>query len=463
MPQYNILTNLYQYHRHIILGTSITAVAFMIYLMLASEGTHTHDEIGHYLVSRDAWLYPDLIFNIWGRFLHTLAYMIPALGGLTGVRLFSFLMAIITVLITTIIARELNYRYWYLVPFTLFYQPWFTELSFLGITQVPFMVIMVTAAWYFIHDKHKAVSLLVGLLSLVRHEGIALAGILGLFYVYHKRYKALIFIALPYIVYNSLSWIFTGNIPLLIFFEPVPNTVYGSGSWYHFLIRLPHPQAVGIPMCLLAILGLPHIFRSKDLSLITIWYAVYFLLHTTLYSFGLFASGGYKFFLLPMAPLFAIFCVLGVRQIYISLEHRFSKYMVNIIVISIFGVCLVWNLIFVSPHQLSDKDLAVKEAVEWVKKKKLEDRFIASTDVYFYHWLPMKIHPETLWEAFPDLQEMPEGAIVVWGGAFSEHRGLDRAYMESHSDDWKKRAVFGDNLTIIYEKIGASDLNHKNK
>ena len=36
------------------------------------------DEIGHFVVARDAWSHPELILNVWGRAGTTLAFMLPA-------------------------------------------------------------------------------------------------------------------------------------------------------------------------------------------------------------------------------------------------------------------------------------------------------------------------------------------------------------------------------------------------
>jgi len=72
----------------------------MIKLLFASDGTALQDEIGHYIISRDAIANPELILDLWGRTLHTILYILPAQFGLDGARLASVGLAALTVIVS---------------------------------------------------------------------------------------------------------------------------------------------------------------------------------------------------------------------------------------------------------------------------------------------------------------------------------------------------------------------------
>lgn len=436
---------------YVLTGSVIAGLVFMVYMMIASVGTPFHDEIGHFLISRDAWVLPELIFDVWGRTVHTLLYMVPALFGLTGVRLFSLLLALLTVYITTDLAKLLGIKYWYFIPFYLFFQPWFARIHFLAITEVPFSIIMVAAIWLYLKDRRNLATFLVGLLPLIRYEGIALVVLWVAFLLYRRHWAACLWVVIPSLVYNIADFVLYGEIPFAVFLDPEPNNIYGSGPWYHFLIRLPHPQAVGIPMILLAAAGLRRLFQSTRLLVIAGWYVSYLILHSVIFALGLFASGGYKFFLLPMAPAFATLATLGLQESTQWLKKYVNRKNIRYAVGLICGICIAWTLFFVQPHPYRLDDIAVQKASNWIQRHNLADRYLASTNVYFYYFLPMRIDAETLWEEFPPLDEMPAGSIVVWDGYYSDRWGLDKSYMMAQ-DNWKLQASYHDGFCLIFEK-----------
>ena len=433
----------------------VAGLAYMLWLFFNSPGTHTHDEIGHYLISRDAWIAPELIFNTWGRTVHTLLYMIPAAFGLIETRLLSVILSGITALITLDVARKLTLPYWYLTPLLLLFQPWFAELSFLTITQVPFSLLMIGTVWLGLKDRLIAASIAAGLLPMVRHEGIALLGLWCLYLAYHKQWRALLAALIPYVLYNLSSYWFTGTLPLTLFFDSTPNEIYGSGAIYHYLIRLPHPEAVGIPLSILAFIGLKQIIGKSTLLCIACWYGSYFLLHTVIYYFGLFASGGYKFFLLPMAPAFACLAALGLKEVDLLLR-RFRcitpvSFYGPVVKIGLLITCVGWTLYFTSPHPLSESDIAVKNATKWIEAHKKPGEPVFSNHVYYYHFLPANIDANMLWEEIPRLSNQPAGTTIMWDSIYSPMWGLQLDKLENNSS-WKKIKTYGQNAVILFEK-----------
>lgn len=450
-----------KYELYIIWLTFAIGFLSMLFLTIMSEGTHIHDEIGHFLISRDALFSPKHIFDTWGRTFNTLLYILPSQFGLIGARLFSLTLAIFTVFLTLKVSRMLDLKQAFLVPLFLIMQPWFSNLSYLCITEIPFSLLMILAVYLFLRKNNVAASIIVGLLPLIRHEGIALAGLWVLYMLYKKDWRSVIISFLPLFLYNIILHLFEGNWPIAMFFNTTPNNIYGSGPWYHFLIRLPHPKAAGIPIMFLAIFSIIPIIKSKiKMKLIFIWYLSYFALHTIIFRYGLFASGGYILFLLPLAPAIAIASVIGLNRIITFYNQYFNTPLkagisfVNEKSISLLicTICILFALLNIKPHKLSPEDRAMQEAVEWIRKKDLSKNNLISTNVYFYHFLPFRVPTVTLWEKFPPLDSLQAGTVVVWDNIYSNRWGIHYDKLNSNPKEWRFLKAFGDSSVIVFYK-----------
>ncbi len=449
----------------ILIFTFIIGTIWMIVLLFQSDGTALHDEIGHYLLSRDAIKEPMHIFDLWGRTVNTLIYILPAQFGLGLARLTSLFFALLTVFFVFKVSVHFRLRYAYLVPILLWAQPWFPDLSYMCITQVPFSLIMILGTYLFLKNKHTYAALIIGLLPLIRHEGIALVGLVTLYMLYKRNWVAAISTTLPLFLFNGIYFILQGTIPFMLYFDAQPNTLYGSGTWYHFLIRLPHPRAVGIPISLITICSLFALIKQhKKLSLlfpILFWYGSYLVLHVAIFRFGLFASGGYKMFLLPLAPMIAILAVLGVERITefildktaykTNLSNTFLSR--NTLIPLLVGGCALFAFLQAKPYHLSNEEVAIKQAVQWIKKNRIDISSIVATHVYFYHMYPKKVPPKTLWEKYPPLPDLPLGTIVIWDNKYSDKWQIPLEYFLSHPQQWKELQSFEGGLAKIFKRI----------
>jgi len=425
----------------------------MIFLLLKSEGTPLHDEIGHYLISRDVFHAPQHILDTWGRTLNTLLYCIPAQSGLNAARFLSLLLAFITALLTIKVSEMLGIKNAATVTILLFFQPWFMDLSYLCITEVPFSLLMVLGVYLFLKNRFFTASIIIGLLPLIRHEGIVLTGLWALYAWRKKEWRSIAGTFIPLILYNFIYYWIDGAWPFAMYFEAKPNLVYGRGTWYHFLIRLPHPRAAGIPIMVIAACSIIPVFRSAlKTKLILAWYFSYFLLHTVIFRFGLFASGGYKLFLLPLAPAIAIAATLGLHWMTDTIKSGFSLKSGNSIYRAVCVACIIFALIFVRPYALDNEGMAIKNAIEWIRKQGLEKNGIISTHVYFYHLFPKKVPPKTIWEKFPTLSTMPAGTLFLWDNHYSDEWGFKYSDFISNITTWELLQEFEKKTVVIFRK-----------
>lgn len=96
---------------------------------------------------------------------------------------------------------------------------------------------------------------------------------------------------IPIIIYNAVSYLTIGSLPVSVYFTPKPTDFYGSGGWLHY--GMPLLNGLGKPVALLAILGIPSMLRSPRATLFLAWNLVYVVMHVVIFRFGLFASAGF--------------------------------------------------------------------------------------------------------------------------------------------------------------------------
>jgi hypothetical protein len=435
----------------------IAGCIWVLLLCIKSPGTPVQDEIGHYLISKYAWQYPGLILDTWGRPVNTLIYMLPAMGDLLIARLYSILLACLTVLLTTKVAKKMGMHQLFWIPLFLWFQPWFGDLSYTVITEVPFSLCLLLGIYLWITEKYELSGLMFGLLPLIRHEGIALLGLWCLYAILSRRWRALIISILPYVLYNVVYFFVFHNLAINIFINPKPSDFYGQGSWFHFVRPLLY--SVGYPITFLAAFS---IFSFRNLgkrALIFIVFLAYFLVHTVIYRFGLFESGGYTFFLLPLAPGIAIAAGLGaewgINQGKKLLEITVDKRIMNLLLAIIFIVIIFFvgrRGLATVPRPMDAEQKATQQAATWLQAEGISSENVISTHVWFYYYYHLPLNDGRLWTRPPDLMGLPKGTIVVWDKHYSDRWQLLFSALANPSKNWRQLAEFSDNTVVIFQK-----------
>jgi hypothetical protein len=277
----------------------------------------------------------------------------------------------------------------------------------------------------------------------------------------------------PLALYNAVYFAFFGRLASGNLFDAVPTTEYGSGSWFHFAPLLA--AGVGGAVLVLALLGLPSAARQRDDSRRAPWgyrllfltpYALYYLVHTVLYHFGLFASGGYGVFLLPMAPAAAVMAALGGEWAYggikSGLNRRLSARTAQRV--ALIPAALVLGLIVsgglsATPALLDPLHAAQQQAAGWVKAQLAPlsiEPPVAGAHIAF--WLAFRPHwPTSSQPWWFDPAALPPGSLLVWDSKYSPGRGMTPESLAASG--WREVERFGDveagSAAIIYEREGA--------
>ena len=446
-------------------------IGWLLVMLARSPGVLLDDEITHALISINAWRYPEALLDVWGRPGNTIAYMLPALlGGLEGRRLFAIGLCALTAVLAVGLSRRFSVKAGWLVVLCFFFQPWIAEVGFQSVTQLPFSLALAAGVLAWMTGRWGLAGLCFGLLPLIRHEGIALAGAWVLFALVRRQWVSALLAVLPLGLYNAAFYLLFGRLASGNLIDAVPTTEYGSGSWLHFVPLLA--AGVGIPVLVLALTGLLLATRQRDETRRAPWgwsllylapYALYFLVHTLLFHFGLFASGGYGVFLLPLAPAAAVLAARGgewaFAGIRIVLNQRLPAQAARWSALALAAVALVLIAgagLNAAPTPLDPLHAAQQQAALWVQG--YVDTLsikpsVAGTHVAF--WLafrPVWLTYDQPW--WLDETVLPRGGLLVWDSKYGPTRGISPDSLTR--DGWREMARFGDvdegSAAIVYRR-----------
>jgi hypothetical protein len=440
-----------------------------IYLLWHSPGALTQDEIGHFVIARDAWHFPSLILNNWGRTGNTLVYMVPVLFGLTATRVAATLIAAVTVLFATKLAKKLGAEYYFAVPIVVWFQLWFCDFSHSAITEIPFSLLLVLCAYFFVSNEFMAVSIAAGLLPIVRTEGLALAAVWAAFCIWKKNWGAAVVALVPIVLFNVVSRLVFGASELGLFTNthPIGNLqmqLFGVGSWsYYPKVLLKH---VGLPVMLLAVYALAAILKRSSRLLVFGFYGLYMAIHMVIYHFGLYGAGGDVRYLFPIAPAVGVAAVFGLEYIVAACQaagpHVFGsdqKWLIPAVVAAVLAFVLADGFRY-TVRPLDAEAIDAKITTDWIRQNNLTDHRILSTHVYVYYYLPLRVPLKPyLWQD-PDIADAQAGTVAVWDSHYSEITGLPAASL-SPANGWELLRQFDYSSTgnpdqkarfIVFEK-----------
>jgi hypothetical protein len=279
----------------------------MITITFSFQGTGDEgDSIYHYLYARYAPIHPDNFFNHWAKPLYVLLMCPFAQFGFIGAKIFNALLSCVSVWFTYLIARSMNYKWSLMVfPLALFFRL-FMVFTFSGLTEPMSNAILAIAIYLAVKGKYYYAAIIISFLPFIRSEGLFMCGVFGLYLLWLRQWRAIPLLLLGHIVYSiagypyyhQLLWVFT-QIPYA-----TTTQHYGHGTWTYFAEQMP--AITGIVGAVLLTLGCvvtlyisANLVIKKDIKNIPInalflvaMFLVFFLMHTTFWALGIFASFG---------------------------------------------------------------------------------------------------------------------------------------------------------------------------
>ena len=211
----------------------------------------------HYLLARYVPQHPQNLLDHWGKPLFTLLASPFAQLGFTGAKIYNCLVGVLSAWFTYKTAERLGMKTALASIILLLFAP----MYFLGLnsslTEFTFSLVLIAGFYYITADRFYVAAIILSFLPFARTEGFILLPIIGLYFIWQKKYIQLLFLGLGLVVYSTIGafyhyhdffWVFTQN--------PYAgkNGVYGhSDNFWHFAAG--YRDIIGEPQKWLFIIG----------------------------------------------------------------------------------------------------------------------------------------------------------------------------------------------------------------
>lgn len=351
------------------IALALTGCFLAIFFLIAflKDGTgDSGDSIEHYLISRFAFLHPELFLHHWGKPVFTLLSSPFSQFGFTGIKIFNCLVAALTGYFVIKTAFRLRILYCYPPPdplpadregeqvsgnlpppfskggghggwvhlsnlaiVFLFFAPVYFKYIFSGMTEHLLGLALILSVFLMVKKQVTLSALIVSFMPFMRSEGLIIAGVFALYLMVKKQYRHLPLLLAGHVVYGIAGYFYYHDV--LWVFNRIPylnlDSWYGEGHWPDFIFKLYY--VMGLPLFGIFILGLVRmavkLFKKKfiqsqpyfeeELILVYGSFLAFFLGHTVFWALGIFNSMGLGRVLNSVIPLTALIGMRGLEWI----------------------------------------------------------------------------------------------------------------------------------------------------
>lgn len=425
-----------------------TAILFLL-IAIFSEGTYdSGDGIQHYLISRYSWKHPELFLHHWGKPFFILISSPFSQFGLFGANIFNILCAAASSFFCYKIAKHLGFGLPVFVVPLLCFAPVYFGVIQSGLTETFFGFILIFCIYLILDGKFFGASVLVSFLPFVRSEGNLILPLFFVLMVYRKKFRAIPFLGLGTLFYSVAGYFYFGDFLWLIHQNPYRGAaeIYGSGEWYHFLLRSVFVW--GLPILILLAAGIFYFFRqlkffqknntlpdkpvpvigTEETLLIFGSFAVYFIAHTVFWWQGIFGSLGLIRVLAGVMPVTALISLRGLNLILPFFRKKMKEQVfILLLFLSVFFMAFAHNM---NLFQMNREDVVVKKATDWLKTS---GHYESQKIFYMHPYVTLAFgfdrYDRTtngeLWGLDKNNYEkdIPSKSIIIWDAHFGPNEG----------------------------------------
>lgn len=458
----------------------------LVFLFLQSRGLEGGmDSWMHYLVSRYAFTYPELLLDQWNKPVFTWLSAPVCLGGIRALVWFNILCTGLAGLFTALSLEKNNPHAWLAVPFCIL-SPVLFGNTISGLTEPLNALLLSIVFWLWSAGHAKSSVSLASFLPFVRTEGFVICMALALFLIIKRQYRHLPFLITGSLVMNLAGFAITGA-PFWIIsenpywkFEQQGVFDPGSGSILHF-VRQGRAMFGLLPEMLLmaaVVFWLWDVYgkrKTDDMFLLALLvFLAYFGAHSSIYYLGILGSHGLTRVMAVVAPCVAIMCLSAInRLIDLTPKSPFRPVLYVLLLLPVWWSAYGEND-YAKPYRFSNptvkEDKALRNftlAGEWIQANGLMDRVLVHQSPYFnVRFDKDPYNPQSsyyCWSIDQQNDWTPRGALVIWDGFSAVREGNLRlewlrqnpAYREIHRiEGFEKPENNPDMYAIrIFEKI----------
>lgn len=306
----------------------------LLFIGLSTDTTGDNgDSVMHYLFSHYAFDYPQHFLDHWAKPFFVLLSAPFAAFGFKGMILFNVLCVSFTGLLSYYVAKHLQLKHAWLVFPLLMGAPLFFKLTFSGLTEYLFGLMLILGIYLAQKNKPAIAMIIISLLPMVRSEGLIVVGVFGLYCLIKKHYKLIPLLLTGQVVYTLIGAVYYQDLLWIINKIPYANmdSPYGQGELLDFVFRLMY--VVEKPLMLLFLIGTIswtyELFSKKNFVekadkyiLVAGSFVALFGAHTIFWWQGIFNSMGLARVLIVVVPIVIIVAIHAIEQLTNVLSSR---------------------------------------------------------------------------------------------------------------------------------------------
>ncbi|NNJ55989.1 MAG: hypothetical protein HKP14_07645 [Bacteroidia bacterium] len=445
----------------------IAIILVDLILVFINQSTHDNgDSILHYLQAHQAFNTPELFVEMWAKPVFVLLASPLASLGWWGMKLFNSICVIGSAFFTYKLFKHYNFEKWWAV-FLCFFAYSFFLIQSSGLTEPLFALFLIAIIYYEINDQTKLALVLLSFLPFVRAEGWIVAVIIVTYLFAAKKFKFLPYLLLGTVLYGVIG-LFVFQDFLWMFNQNPYNGIeskYGSGDAFHYFVQIPY--LIGLPICILFILGIANgvysfFIKGMDKKEFYLIYGItlgYIVAHSIFWYYGLFHSFGLNRVLLVLVPLFAFIAYRGIELLISQLHFIKPIYLKSFLVLVIVIFPFTNNKMAMplpQSFQLNDNQKHLKSVANWIESNNYTERSLYSNAYFIPFCLDKRIGYNNELIEMKDLfkSKPKKGSLIAWDSYFSvTDSEVSKAYIESNFDVTVLQTLVGkeDYTVIVYE------------
>ncbi|MBX3101193.1 MAG: hypothetical protein KF690_01655 [Bacteroidetes bacterium] len=419
------------------------------------------DSISHYLLARHAWGSPELLLDHWAKPLFQLMMVLPAQLGFKGVVMVNALCMLVALAAMADIARRRGIAAYPLVLALGLLAPLALRVTLSSLTEPVFAAFLSVSIWCYATRRFAASAALLSFLPFVRTEGMVYLLVWVFALVVVRRWRALPWLLLGFVLYALAGWIWVYGDPFWFFTEmPYMHNWYGSGTFTYYYEVLY--DILGIPILALLILGilaggyrwirygwkLNQVPETTEYLLIYGVFLSFVTMHATFWYVGRMGSAGEIRILVSVVPLAAFIALRGLEAI--RSLRRVNKPA---------GLLLYWGMTAYvviypfTPHEMAWRRHHFREPEEIAAAREINDYLATHYPgrVIYTHWPALRFVRNAHPRQDPYLRPLTfrsltkPGNLIVWESWFAPmDHGIEEVALEKYPLQQLKRVEFTD-------------------
>jgi hypothetical protein len=461
-----------KYSKYFWIIIPILTILYFSYRKIAM-GFYQDDEVAQYINMLNFWHDPWVILGNGPKPGYKIFMVLPALISYDAVLIFNSFVAATTVYMTYVLIRTYKVGFAMVGALLLATQPLWVDLSFRSYSEIFTALCVVTFLILYRKEKYLLSALLLGYVYTIRQEIALLILVFAVIFIMRKQYLYAAMLFVFPIVYNLLGFIKTGDIMFVLTeMKSVAGLNYKSqGLLHYFKVYIFIVGPICLSLFLLGFFGflndtskLKEYFK-KYLEFYVIFISIFIIQMLTMVSDG--PNPGNWRYLLHISPICAFFAAVGLNNLSLS-RFKSSNYMITgvlavlvlaflskatdgflllekaeytkLIFVGLFFLLsvLLWNeskkkylgtlgaalvilaalhLYFVEPKKLSNENISVKQAAEFLDslpEAKGKEKLTNHTFIMFYSSQYKEEQDMFKKLDLKNLNEAPSGSIIIW-------------------------------------------------